>query len=159
LHTQANYWQPGSPASASSAAPLIAACAVCRLWLGTPAIPPINGLAWQIENEYGYYGHDKDYLKHLVGLARQHLGQQVSTCVAAVRGNNECCGGGPSSGTACCSCTATGVIMSGVVLSVLQLMMAGCGGQQSVTHQQGRGQISQAGDGLFEHPGGCSMAA
>jgi beta-galactosidase len=30
-----------------------------------------------MENEYGYYGEDKAYLRHLVAKARQHLGQQV----------------------------------------------------------------------------------
>ncbi|KAL6780686.1 hypothetical protein ACKKBF_B12155 [Auxenochlorella protothecoides x Auxenochlorella symbiontica] len=29
----------------------------------------------QIENEYGFCGSDKEYLRHLVGLARQHLGE------------------------------------------------------------------------------------
>jgi hypothetical protein len=31
----------------------------------------------QIENEYGYYGHDKVYLRHLISLVRQHMGQGV----------------------------------------------------------------------------------
>lgn len=32
----------------------------------------------QIENEYGYNGDDKVYLRHLAALARQHLGNEVS---------------------------------------------------------------------------------
>jgi beta-galactosidase len=30
-----------------------------------------------VENKYGYYGEDKVYLRHLVGKAREHLGQEV----------------------------------------------------------------------------------
>lgn len=32
----------------------------------------------QIENEYGYYGGDKSYLRFLQRLVRQHMGPQVS---------------------------------------------------------------------------------
>ncbi|KAF6250380.1 glycosyl hydrolases family 35-domain-containing protein [Scenedesmus sp. NREL 46B-D3] len=31
----------------------------------------------QVENEYGYYGGSKPYLRHLADLIRQHMGQQV----------------------------------------------------------------------------------
>jgi beta-galactosidase GanA len=31
----------------------------------------------QIENEYGSYGADKVYLRHLSGLVRWHMGDQV----------------------------------------------------------------------------------
>jgi hypothetical protein len=31
----------------------------------------------QIENEYGFCGSDKDYLRHLVATARMHLGADV----------------------------------------------------------------------------------
>lgn len=32
----------------------------------------------QIENEFGSYGDDKDYLHHLVRIARGHLGDDVT---------------------------------------------------------------------------------
>jgi hypothetical protein len=31
----------------------------------------------QVENEYGYYGEDKEYLRRLVAKARQHLGPEL----------------------------------------------------------------------------------
>ena len=58
--------------------------------------------AVQIENEYGYYGHDKLYLRHLVSLVRQHMGQGVSMgtrqrgwgegglCHVLMRGEQQC---------------------------------------------------------------------
>lgn len=32
---------------------------------------------WQVENEYGYCGSDKGYLRHLLATARQQLGDSV----------------------------------------------------------------------------------
>lgn len=37
-----------------------------------PPSPPL-----QIENEYGFCGSDKDYLRHLVRTARAHLGDEI----------------------------------------------------------------------------------
>jgi hypothetical protein len=34
-------------------------------------------LPLQIENEYGYYGEDKVYLRHLAAKVRQHMGPDV----------------------------------------------------------------------------------
>ena len=31
----------------------------------------------QVENEYGFIGEDKPYIRHLVGLVRQHLGNEI----------------------------------------------------------------------------------
>jgi NADP-dependent 3-hydroxy acid dehydrogenase YdfG len=34
-------------------------------------------LLLQVENEYGYYGGSKPYLRHLADTIRQHMGEQV----------------------------------------------------------------------------------
>ena len=31
----------------------------------------------QIENEYGFCGDDKDYIRHLIRTARTHLGDDI----------------------------------------------------------------------------------
>ena len=41
------------------------------------ALPRMS--VWQVENEYGYCGSNKGYLRHLLAAARRQLGDGVIT--------------------------------------------------------------------------------